>query len=51
MMKERTLVKSVVGALIAAVILLTQNTDVLYIAVGVLFFMICIAYAEWCERL
>jgi hypothetical protein len=50
-MNERTIVKSVVGVLIAAVVLLTKNTDVIYVGVGVLFFAICIAYAEWCERL
>jgi len=50
-MKERTIVKSIVSLLIVAVILLTGNTDIIYIAVGLLFFAICIAYAEWCERL
>ena len=50
-MKERTIVKCVVGLLIGAVILLTGGTDVVYVAVGIAFFIICIAYAEWCERL
>ncbi len=50
-MQERTIVKSVVGVLIAAAVLFTGNTDIIYVAVGVLFFVISIAYAEWCERL
>jgi hypothetical protein len=50
-MQERTIVKSVVGVLCAAVVVATRNTDVIYVAVGVLFFVVCIAYAEWCERL
>lgn len=50
-MKERTIVKSIVGLLIAVAVLATRNTDVIYVGVGILFFIICIAYAEWCERL
>ncbi len=50
-MKERTIVKSVVGLLIVTAVLFTGNTDITYVAVGALFFGICIAYAEWCERL
>ena len=50
-MKEKNIVKSIVSVLIAAVILLTGNTDIIYVGVGALFFVICIAYAEWCERL
>jgi hypothetical protein len=50
-MKERTLVKSAVGLLAVVVVMATGNTDIIYVAVGVLFFIVCIAYAEWCERL
>jgi len=50
-MKERTVVAGVVALLVTAVGLATRTTDVIYVAVGVLFFAICIAYAEWCERL
>ena len=50
-MKERTIIKSIVGVLIIAFALATRNTDVIYVAVSVFFFIICIAYAEWCERL
>jgi len=50
-MKERTIVTSVVALLVAAVVAATRNTDVIFVAVGALFFVVCIAYAEWCERL
>jgi hypothetical protein len=50
-MKERTVIKSIVGLLAAVVIVATGNTDLIYIGASVLFFAICIAYAEWCERL
>jgi len=50
-MKERTLVKCVVGLLVAAVVLATRNTDAIYVGATLLFFVIAIAYAEWCERL
>ncbi len=50
-MKERTVVKSVVALLAACLVFATMNTDAIYVAAAVLFFVICIAYAEWCERL
>ena len=50
-MKERTIVTGVVALLATAMLLATRNTDVIYVIVSVLFFIICIAYAEWCERL
>jgi hypothetical protein len=50
-MKERIIVKSLIGLLIAAGVLLTRNTDLIFVGTGILFFIICIAYAEWCERL
>jgi hypothetical protein len=50
-MKERTVIKSLVGLLVAIALLATRNTDLIYVGASVLFFAICIAYAEWCERL
>jgi hypothetical protein len=50
-MKERTIIKSIVGLLAVAVILGIGNTDLIYIAGAALFFGICVAYAAWCERL
>ena len=50
-MNERTLVKSIVGLLAAAAVLITGNTDVIYVAVSVALFAIGIAYAEGCEKL
>jgi hypothetical protein len=50
-MKERNIVIGVTLLLAAAVILATWTTDLIYIGAGILFFIVCIAYAEWCERL
>jgi hypothetical protein len=50
-MKERTVIKSIVGFLAAVVIVATGNTDLIYVGVAALFFGVCIAYAAWCERL
>jgi len=50
-MKERTIVQCIVGFLAAVLILATGNTDLIYVGASLLFFGICIAYAEWCERL
>jgi hypothetical protein len=50
-MKERTIVSTVVALLVLAVVLLTGNTDVIYVAVTIALFVIGIAYAEGCEKL
>jgi hypothetical protein len=50
-MNERTIVKSVVALLAAAAVLASGNTDLIYPLLSVLFFGLCVAYAEWCERL
>ncbi len=50
-MKEKTIIQCIVGALAAALIFAFANTDLLYLGAAVLFFTLCIAYAEWCERL
>jgi hypothetical protein len=50
-MKERKIVGGAVAILVAAVVLATRNTDVIYVAVTVFAFAVCIAYAEGCGRL
>ena len=50
-MKNKTIVKGVVALVVAGAALATRNTDVIYVAASVLFFALCIAYAEGCERL
>jgi hypothetical protein len=50
-MKERAVVGAVVALLVMGVIVATFSTDLIYILAMVLFFALCIAYAEWCERL
>ena len=50
-MKERTIIK-IVAALLGAVVLIgIGGTDAIYPVASLLFFGLCIAYAEWCERL
>jgi hypothetical protein len=50
-MKERMIVTGMAAVLVAAVVVATRNTDVIYVAVTVFAFALCIAYAEGCERL
>ena len=50
-MKERAIVTTVVGLLLALLAIFIGGTDALYVVSGILFFGLCIAYAEWCERL
>jgi len=45
------IVTGAVSLLVAAVVVLTRNTDVIYVAVTVFAFAVCIAYAEGCGRL
>ena len=45
------IVTGMVALLAAVIILATRNTDVIYVAVTVFSFVVCIAYAEGCERL
>jgi hypothetical protein len=50
-MKERTIVTSIAALLVAVAVFVTGSTDLIYPLAAILFFAICIAYAEWCERL
>jgi hypothetical protein len=50
-MKERTIVGGVVITLIFVIAVATKSTDIVFPAASIAFFAICIAYAEWCERL
>jgi hypothetical protein len=50
-MKERTVIKCIVGLLAAVGIVASGNTDLIYVGAALLFFGVCIAYATWCERL
>ncbi len=50
-MKERTIIKSVVGLLAAVAVIASGNTDLIYVGASLLFFGLCIGYAAWCERL
>ena len=50
-MKEKTIIKCIVGLLATVAVVATGNTDLIYVEASVLFFGICVAYAAWCERL
>jgi hypothetical protein len=50
-MKERAIVSTVVGLLLAFLAIFIGGTDAIYVVASLLFFGLCIAYAEWCERL
>jgi hypothetical protein len=50
-MKERTIVTILVGLLAAILATVLGGTDGIYVVASLLFFGLCIAYAEWCERL
>ena len=50
-MKDRIFAGIAVGLLLTVGILATRATDVIFPAASIAFFVICIAYAEGCERL
>ncbi|HUB67876.1 MAG TPA: hypothetical protein VL981_10365 [Candidatus Methylacidiphilales bacterium] len=50
-MKEKTIVGTIVAVLAGAGVLAAGSTDVIYVAVSIAFFALCIAYAEGCGRL
>jgi succinate-acetate transporter protein len=50
-MKEKTFVGGLVSFLIIGSLLATKSTDAIYVAVAILFFLLCIAYMEGCGRL
>jgi hypothetical protein len=50
-MKEKTIVGIIVGLLALAIAIGTKSTDLVFVAVAVGFFALCIAYVEWCGRL
>jgi hypothetical protein len=50
-MKERTFVAGLVTFLLVGSLIAAKSTDATYIAATIGFFAICVAYAEWCERL
>ena len=50
-MKERTIIGIIVALLAAMLAVVFAGTDALFTLASILFFGICIGYAEWCERL
>jgi len=50
-MKERMFIAGLVTLLGLGGLQAMGSADGVYVAASILFFVICIAYAEWCERL
>jgi uncharacterized membrane protein len=50
-MNERTIIKIIVALLAAVLAIAMGGTDGIYVITSLLFFGVCIGYAEWCERL
>ena len=50
-MKERTIVGTAVASLAFVGVLISGNTDVIFVVVSVALFGIGMAYAEGCEKL
>lgn len=51
MNKERVIVTAIVGLLIVGGLIAAKATDGIFVATSIAFFLLCIAYAEGCERL
>jgi hypothetical protein len=50
-MKTKPLIAGGALLVIVAAVLGAISRDILYLDLSVLFFVICIAYANWCDRL
>jgi hypothetical protein len=50
-MKEKIIVGIVVALLAAILAVVFGGTDAIYVVASLLFFGLCVAYAEWCQRL
>ncbi len=50
-MKERTIAACLVTLLLIGGLFATKSTDAIFVVATLVFFLICIAYAEWCSRL
>jgi hypothetical protein len=51
MNKERIIITGIVSALVFAGLLATGATDAIYFVAAIGFFILCIAYAAWCEKI
>jgi hypothetical protein len=50
-MKGKVFLTSVVAFLVLGSLLATRSADGYFVAATIAFFLLCAAYAEWCERL
>ena len=51
MTKERAFITGLVSFLIIGSLLATGSTDGAYIAASFVFFLLCVAYTVWCEKI
>ena len=50
-MKSKAFLTGLVAFLIMGSLIATQSTDGFFVAAAIAFFLLCLAYAEGCERL
>ncbi|MCE0521616.1 MAG: hypothetical protein LV480_01750 [Methylacidiphilales bacterium] len=50
-MKEKAIVGGIVGLIALVIVVATRCTDAIFVAVSIAFFVLCIVYAEGCDRL
>lgn len=50
-MNERKIIGGMVAIMVVATIAVTRNTDLIFVASGIAFFGLCLAYVEGCGRL
>ena len=49
--KGKTFLTAVISFLVLGSLIATRSTDGYFVAAAIAFFLLCAAYAEWCERL
>jgi hypothetical protein len=50
-MKHEEFITGLIIFLIMGSLIATRSTDGYFVAASIAFFLVCVAYAEWCERL
>jgi hypothetical protein len=50
-MKGKVFLTGLVAFLVLGSLVATRSTDGYFVAATIAFFLLCAAYAEWCERL
>jgi hypothetical protein len=50
-MKSKAFLTGLISFLLIGSLIATCSTDGYYIAAAIAFFLLCVVYAEWCEKL